>query len=178
MAADDTVAALAGQVDQLRGRVDTYQGIVAAWDSRLETEGIGATLVMRAELKRLKAELEEAIATHQAKPPPAPWWGDLTREQYQAQLTDLHSWVEGFLRPHYPGPLARLAPCWPNHPESAWELSTLRAEWSRIYADPKNRDLPGALVWHDKWFPGAVDRLARSIQCDEAGCRRTRQASG
>jgi hypothetical protein len=171
----ETVAALAAQVDDLRGQVAKYQAIVTAWNTRLETEGIGATLVVRAEVKRMRETLDDAIARHRVGGPPAPWWLGLTREQYQARMADLHGWVEGFLRLHYPGYLARLPRCWPNHWEAAWELSTLRAEWERIYADEDNRDLGGALVWHEKFFPGVLDRLGRSIACDEAGCRVARQ---
>jgi hypothetical protein len=178
MADNETIAALAAQVDDLRGQVAKYQAIVTAWNARLETEGIGGTLVLLSEVKHLREALAEAIAKHRVSGPPAPWWGGLSREEWTAQLADLRGWVEGFLRPHYPGPMARLAPCWPNHPEAAWELSTLRAAWERVYADEKNRDLAGALAWHDKFFPGVLDRLGRSIACDEAGCRVARQAPG
>ena len=70
--------------------------------------------------------------------------------------------------------MARLPQCWPNHPEAVWELSTLRAEWRRVYDDPKARDLQGALVWHDKWFPDVLSRLAAAIRCDATGCQMTR----
>jgi hypothetical protein len=70
--------------------------------------------------------------------------------------------------------MTRLPRCWANHPEAVWELSTLRAEWERIYADKDNRDLAGALVWLDKWLPGVLARLEAAIKCDESGCRMTR----
>lgn len=57
--------------------------------------------------------------------------------------------------------MAWLLQCWANHPEAIWELSTLRAEWERKCADEGNRDLAGALTWHDKWLPGVLDRLSR-----------------
>jgi hypothetical protein len=62
-----------------------------------------------------------------------------------------------------------------NHPEAVWELSTLRAEWERIYADAGNRDLAGALAWHDRYLPGVLARLKDAIQCDEGGCRLIRR---
>ena len=89
-------------------------------------------------------------------------------------LAELRGWVEEFARRHYPGYMTRLPSCWANHPEAVWELSTLSAEWERVYGDPDNRDLPGALMWHDKWFPGVLARLAASIKCDQGGCRTLR----
>ena len=44
-------------------------------------------------------------------------------------------------------------------------------EWVRIYGDPASRPLQDALVWHDKWLPGVLARLAAAIKCDVAGCR-------
>ena len=72
---------------------------------------------------------------------------------------------------HYPGYVARLPRCWAAHGEAVWELSTLAAEWGRIYADEENRDLASALAWHDRFLPGVLARLAAAITCDETGCR-------
>ena len=87
-------------------------------------------------------------------------------------LAELRHWVEDFARKQYPAYMARLRPCWPNHPEAVWELSTLMAEWERVYGDADNRDLAGALWWHERWLPGVIARLDKAITCDEAGCRR------
>ena len=89
-------------------------------------------------------------------------------------LAELRGWVEEFARRHYPGYMTRLPTCWANHPEAVWELSTLSAEWERVYGDPDNKDLQGALMWHDRWLPGVLARLAVSIKCDQAGCRMLR----
>jgi len=98
--------------------------------------------------------------------------GQLARSQGEiGLLAALHEWVETFLRRHYPGYLARLPRCWANHPEAVWELSTVGAEWERIYADEDNRDLAGALAWHDRYLPDVISRLAAAIKCDETGCR-------
>ena len=101
----------------------------------------------------------------------APYWAGLSREDLDAQLAELRPWVETFLRPHYPGYAARLPRCWAAHGEAVWELSTLAAEWERIYADEENRDLASVLAWHDRFLPGVLTRLAASIKCDETGCR-------
>ncbi len=165
--------ALAAQVEDLRDAVARCQAIVTAWDARLETEGIGATMTLLLEVKKLRERLNEALAKRQLEPPPAPWW--LVEEaKGKAMLAELRRWVEEFSRRHYPGYMTRLPNCWANHPEAVWELSTLAAEWERVYGDPDNRDLQGALMWHDKWFPDVLARLAVSIKCDQAGCRMTR----
>lgn len=164
------VEALAAQVENLRREVARYQAIVAAWDARLEREGIGGTLMLRLEVKRLQEQLEKALLKHQLAPPPAPWWV-VDPAEGQKMLADLREWVDGFARRHYPDYITKLPHCWANHPEAIWELSTLQVEWERIYGDPDNRDLQGALIWLDRWFPGAISRLAAAIRCDEGGCR-------
>jgi hypothetical protein len=178
VAEHDTLAALAAQVDDLRGTVARLHAVVTQWNARLETEGIGATLVLRAEVTRLAGQLSQAVSANRLSPPPAPYWLGLTRDQYAGQLAGLRSWVETFLRVHYPGYAARLRPCWPDHPEAVWELSDLMREWVRVYGDEDNRDLPGALWWHERWLPGVLARLEKAIGCDEAGCRRTRRRAG
>ena len=166
----DPIATLAAQVEQLRGLVERYQAIVTSWDARLEAEGIGATMTLLLEVKKLRERLDKALAKGELDPPYAPWWV-VSRAESQAMLAELCEWVESFLRPHYPGYMARLPRCWANHAEAVWELSTLRAEWGRVYDDPDNRDLMGALIWHDKFFPDVLARLAGSIKCDQSGCR-------
>jgi hypothetical protein len=67
--------------------------------------------------------------------------------------------------------MARLAPCWANHPEAVWELSNLMTEWARIYGDPDSRPLQDALWFFERWLPGVLGRLAAAVKCDVAGCR-------
>jgi hypothetical protein len=169
----DPDAALAVQIEDLRGELAAFRRVITQWDAKLQTEGIGGTMTLLVEVKRLRERIDEAVASHQLKPPPAPWWV-VGEAEGRAMLADLRGWVDEFARRHYPGYTDRLPRCWANHPEAVWELSTLRAEWERIYSDPDNRDLQGALTWHDKWFPGVLGRLAASIKCDESGCRMAR----
>jgi hypothetical protein len=169
----DPVAGLAAQLEELRGQLAEFRRAFAQWDAKLKTEGIGGTMMLLLEVKHLRERLDEALDKHQLKPPPAPWWC-VGEAGGRAMLAELREWIETFLRRHYPGYAARLPRCWANHPEAVWELSTLRAEWERIYADEDNRDLASALVWHDKWLPGVLARLTDAIKCDEAGCRMAR----
>ena len=170
MGDNETLAALAAQVDDLRGKVAKLQGVVASWNARLETEGIGATLLLRTEVKHLAEQLEAALAAHRLTPPPAPYWLRLDAAEHRKRLTELRSWVEEFLRVQYADYTSGLRFCWANHPTAIWELSTLMTEWRRVYGDENNRDLSAALWWHERWLPGTLARL-KAIPCDEAGCR-------
>lgn len=131
-------------------------------------------MVLRLEVKHLAEALDEAISARRLKPPPAPYWLRLPAAERSKRLAELHSWVEDFLRVHYPGYISGLRDCWPNHPEAVWELSTVMTEWLRVYGDEDNPDLSAALWWHERWLPGVLARLLRAIPCDEAGCRRPR----
>ena len=173
MTEPDPLAALAAQVEELRGQLARSQGDIGHLRERLEA-GSSQTAMLRLDVKQSRDELAEAIGKRRLKPPPAPWWR-VTRDEGEAMLADLREWVETFLRPHYPDYTTRLPACWANHFEAVWELSTLRAEWQRIYDDEDNRDLRGALNWHDRLLPGVLDRLATAIRCDEAGCRIARR---
>jgi regulator of replication initiation timing len=169
MTEPDPVAALAAELAELRGQLARTQGEVGALREHLKTES-GQTMMLRLEVKKLTRRLKEAMETHALETVQAPYWAGLSREDLDAQLAELREWVE-FLRVHYPGYVARLPRCWPAHGEAVWELSTLAAEWERIYGDAENRDLASALAWHDRFLPGVLTRLAAAIKCDETGCR-------
>ncbi len=173
MTGPDPVAALAAQLEELRGRLARAEGTAGQARARQE-DASGQVAMLRLEVKQLREQLAEAIGKRKLAPPPAPWWV-VSEAEGRAMLAGLREWVEGFARRHYPGYMARLPRCWANHPEAVWELSTLRAEWERIYADEDNRDLQGALAWHDRYLPGVITRLAASIGCDESGCRMPRR---
>lgn len=177
MTEPDPDATLAEQVASLRGELSRYQGEVGGMRSRME-EFTGRDMAQLLEIKKLGEKLDEVIAKRQAADPPAPFWRGLDREAHAARLAELRDFVEGFLRVEYPGYLARLPPCWQNHREALWELSDLMTEWVRVYADPDNRDLQGALWWHERWLPDALGRLEKSIRCDATGCHNTRGRPG
>jgi hypothetical protein len=174
MAEPETLAALAAQLDELRGQAEAVRRTVTQWDARLETEGIGATMLLRLEVRRLAEQLAEAVSKNRLAPPAAPWWLGLSPDERGQQLAELRDWVDRFARVQYPGYLARLPPCWPNHPEALWELANLKTEWLRVYADEDNRDLSGALWWHERWLPGTLARLKDAIRCDASGCHTIR----
>jgi hypothetical protein len=173
----DPVAALAAQLEELRGQLARSQGDIGALKARMDNDVVSQTMLLRLEVKRLAEALAKAVEKRQLAPPPAPWWCVAPAEG-EAMLADLRGWVETFLRPHYADYLTGIPACVLAHPAAVWELSTLRAEWDRIFADADNRDLAGSLAWHDRYLPGVLTRLKAVIRCDESGCLRTRRGPG
>ena len=172
MTEPDPLADLAAQLLELRGELARSQGDIGVLRERLQAE-TSQTAMLRLDVKQQRERLGKAIAGRKLKPPPAPWWEFGTAEA-QAMMTELHEWVETFLRPNFAGYLARLPSCWPRHAEAAWELATLRAEWIRIYVteEEEERDLQGALAWLDRFLPNTLARLHEAIKCDAAlGCQ-------
>jgi len=170
MTGPDPVAALAAQLEELRGQLARSQGEVGQLRARME-EFAGTDLVMLTSIKHLGEKLDQAIDRLQASDPQAPFWLRLDAEERTARTAELRDWVERFLRVQYPGYLVKLPDCWPNHPEALWELSNLMTEWVRIYGDPDNRPLQDALWFHERWMPDVIGRLGNAIKCDPTGCR-------
>ena len=170
MTEPDPIAALAAQLAQLRGELSRYAGETGQLRARLD-EGAGQDVMIRLEIKQLGEKLDEAIRHRATAEPPAPYWLGLGKGEHAARLAELRAWVERVGLVQYPGYFSKLPPCWPAHPEAVIELSTVMAEWSRIYGDPDNRLLPDALMWNDRWLPGVLGRLAAAIKCDVSGCR-------
>jgi hypothetical protein len=166
----DPIAALAAQLEELRGQLARYTGETGHLRARL-AEDSGQVLMLRLEIKRLGEKIEAAIARRDADEPQAPYLLGLGAEERAAQLAGLRAWVEQVGLVQYAEYFAKLPPCWPSHSAAVIELSTVMAEWVRIYGDPDNRPLPDALVWNDKWLPGVLGRLAVAIKCDVSGCR-------
>lgn len=78
----------------------------------------------------------------------------LSGEEREPYLTALRDWVDSFLRPVSEGYV--IPDCWPAHGEAVWELATLHAEWVRVYGDPDNRPLDGALLFYDQVAAGCT----------------------
>ena len=136
--------ALAAQVADLRA-------IVTKWDARLQHAGLDGSIDLAATLAELAS-----LAVAEATVAVAPYWLDYSDEEYRDKLAELAEWIRNVLLPNYDVPDIR--PCWPNHMQAVWELSTLRAEWERIYSR-QNPLLAAALVWHDRWLPDVLRRL-------------------
>ena len=183
MGEHESLAAIAGQLAEVHDELDRVRTAVATFQARLDTE-TGPVMVLPAAQKRLRDQVEELrkqveeIAAELAKaaasgkadgPAPARWDGEDQAAQ-AAQLDDLRTWVEGYLRPQYPGYLSRLPPCWVNHREGLWELAALQAEWKRVFGSDGEPPLADVQWWHERWLPGALNRLRDTITCSVAKC--------
>jgi hypothetical protein len=163
----ETLAALAAQIADIREKV-TYldavidrAGLLAVGDIRRRVSRLTADLgKLASQVEAQAATLAKALAAGPRAQ--APTWVGLSPEDHDKQFAELTEWVDGMLRPSYPE--SAPAACWPNHWQAVWELSTLAAEWRRIYQRPAP-DLAGALDFHDRWLPGVARRLA-AIQAD------------
>ena len=163
----ETLAALAAQIADIRAKV-TYldavtdrAGLLAAGDIRRRVSRLAADLgKLASQVEAQAATLAKAMAA--GRRAQAPTWVGLSPEEHDTQFAELTEWVDGMLRPSYPD--SAPAACWSSHWQAVWELSTLAAEWRRIYQRPVP-DLAGALDFHDRWLPGVARRLA-SIQAD------------
>jgi hypothetical protein len=148
---------------------------VAQWAARLQVEGIGPTLMMRRDIKNLAEKVDAlagalgtALDQGKLKGPAAPRWDNLDKDQEAAQLAALREWVNGVLRVQYPE--YTLPGCWEAHRAALWELGALQAEWQRVFGDPRGVSLESLLWFHERWLPGAVNRLNKAISTD-TGCR-------
>jgi hypothetical protein len=102
----------------------------------------------------------------------APYWLDLDREAYAAQLAELKQWADMVLRPNYGG--YELRDGWPIHNHVIWELSTLAAELRRTYSG-KLPDLPGALEFYERWLPGTMRRVSEYTRACIGQCSASRR---
>ena len=170
----DTLAALAAQVGDIRGKVRFLESIVdragLAFVSDLKARQGRLTADLDAlatQVENLAVRLEGALAAGPRTA--APTWVGLTDEQRDAQLGALSQWVETLLVPSY-SPDPPIMACWHNHWAAIWELSTIWAEWRRIYQRPAP-DLQGALDFHNRWLPSALERTGRALaKCTDRQC--------
>lgn len=179
MGEHESYAALAGQVDEIRTELATLR-------AKLDVE-TGPLMVVQAAQKRQREKLEELerklaeLASAAAKTggkteddePSAPRWDGTDQAAQAEQLETLHKWVEGWLRPQFPGYLKALPGCWPNHHEALWELGTLHALWERAIGDQGEPGLDSVSWWLSRSLPDTLYRL-RTVNCSAAGCSLTK----
>lgn len=156
----DPNAALAAQVADLRGQV-------VALRARMDAAGISGSAKLHEQVAALTRQVEDLASGGGGISPAAPDWTRLDNAERAAALAELAAWVDGFLVPNYPH--AGLRACWQAHAAAVWELSTLHAEWARVYGRERP-ELSGALAWHDRWLPGVATRLGVILSDCKARC--------
>jgi hypothetical protein len=114
----------------------------------------------------------DALDAAASRGPAAPYWLDLDREAYAAQLAELKQWVDTVLLPNYGG--YEPGDCWPSHIHAIWALSTVAAEWYRTYSG-KLPDPPRALDFYGRWFPGTRRRVSEYTRACIGQCRVSRR---
>jgi hypothetical protein len=156
----ESVAALAAQVADLRGQVVGLR-------ARVENAGMQSGIRLAEQVADLARTVADLVDEGTVPRISAPTWVGLDPEQRAAQLAELTEWVTGFLVMNYPHVTIR--PCWADHQAALWELSTLRAEWRRVY-ERKRPDLSGALDWHDRHLPGVALRVEKILKDCKGSC--------
>jgi hypothetical protein len=145
----ESLAALAAQLADLRGQI-------RAINTRLDQAGLRAGLNLAARFEDLAQTVADALDAAAPHGPTAPYWIGLDRDTYHARLADLRRWADTVVGQHYSG--YELRDCWPRHIHAIWELSTLAAEWHRIYGGTRP-DLGQALEFYDRWLPNTMRRI-------------------
>ena len=148
-ALSESLAALAVQLAALRGQI-------GAINERLDEAGLHDGLNLAARFEELAQTVADTLEAAAPRGPAAPSWIGLDRDTYHARLTDLRRWAYTVPRQHYGG--YELRDCWPRHIHAIWELSTLAAEWHRVYTGPRP-DLARALEFYDRWLPNTMRRI-------------------
>jgi hypothetical protein len=153
----ETVARLVTQVTAHRGRLTALEQRADAADKRLE---------------HLTEEMVKALTIR--KGPEVIAWHELDPAQYAAHLADLAAWMETFLAA-YPSAAASVRDCWQAHKDAVTELGLIWCEFTRIYT-AERPSLDEALVFHDRWLPGALKRVHQITTNCVTGCVHTRPA--
>jgi hypothetical protein len=148
-AAGETLAALAAQVADLRGQV-------AVIGQRLDAAGLTGDLDLAARFEELAQTVADALDAAAPRGPSPVFWLGLDEDDQAAELAKLREWVNLVLRGEYG--IRELRDCWPAHKRAVWEVSTLAAEWHRVYGG-KRADRDRALDFYDRWLPNTVRRV-------------------
>jgi hypothetical protein len=137
----DPVTALAAQLEELRGQLARYTGETGHLRARLEADS-GQVLMHRHEIKKPGQKITAALASRETDAPPAPYWTGLSREEFAAESGERQAWVDRVARVRWPGYMARIAPCWPNHPEAVWDLDLTGPDAIALVSQPPRVPAP------------------------------------
>src|SRR5580693_1407001 len=132
---EPSAEALSATLADLAVKVTALRGQVSLINKRLDAAGLTGDMDLAARFEELAQTVADALDAAAPRGPAAPCWIGLDREAFGAQLAELRRWADTVLRQHYSG--YELRDCWPGHVHAIWELSTLAAEWHRIYGSER-----------------------------------------
>jgi hypothetical protein len=157
-------------VDGLRRHVET---LATKIDTLTRTQQDHATALDGiAELSDRVEQILTILDDHEQSSPAEWFWLTMTDQKRRERLSELSDWVETALRTQYPSYLTgQIKPCWPNHPEARWELAWLYQLWALTYLNGRSAPKDAA-DWHDRWFPGVLNRLSQIMRSCEEACQR------
>lgn len=92
-------------------------------------------------------------------------WSAMDTAETTTARRELATWLRDVLTVRYPAILTHSGwkPCWYRHLDVVEELSWLYAAWRAAYEDPDARPIQAG-EWHDKWFPGVMDRIESAMR--------------
>ena len=141
----------------LAARVSELNTLCLLLASKLKRAGVTGDVDLAARFEDLAQTVTEVLEAGTPKGPPAPRWVGVDDGARREQMAALSMWVQNILIGQYGG--YELRACWNKHVHVIWELSTLAAEWSRIYV-PAKPDLDRALAFYDRYLPNTMKRVS------------------
>jgi len=162
-AVSDALAKLYEAVSALQGTVADQGQILASLD------GLGESVTSLA--VQVASLMSTAGERGHYQPIPTVQWQSLTREEHEAAVTRISSWVTQVYRPSYGHLARRLGSCWGQHPLCLVQLDWLSELWSVLHLQPARtaRDLAAQAELGTRIIPAIAEQLAaETSSCDHA----------
>ena len=118
MTEPDPIAALAAQLEELRGQIGALRA--------RHSEDYGQVMVLLLEIKKLGEKIDAASARRNADEPQAPYWLGLSKEEHAARLAE--------------GPSLGRARCPRSVPHVLWQAAALLGQPRRARARDRQHD--------------------------------------
>lgn len=141
MTEPDHIAVLATQLEEPRSQLARHTGQTSHLRARLEADS-GQVLMLRHEITKVSQKITAVIASREAGAGPAPYWTRLSGEESAAGLGELRAWAGRVAQVQRPGFKDKIARCWPNHPETVWDLDPTGPDAIMLVSQPPRVPAP------------------------------------
>lgn len=165
---DGDLTALAGQYQELRGRVDQLGTDLAEHlpsvvdQQQTLTEHTQMLSDLGESLLSARTDLDELL---EERPPDAKWpllcWPTMSAEDVAREFTALGEWVRDVLVPWYHPSRGDLPDCWPLHLGAMAELSALERLWRHAYS---GRVAVSVAEWHTRWRGDLLTGVSAAVR--------------